>query len=170
MNQPDTGIFRRLSRRLRLAAAAAMAVIVLAALLTLTVAVLRWDAFGPRALGRIALTWSPVVFYLWALWTLRTMFSAFASGGLAFQPVVARALSRVGWALALGAATTVATAPIVLSLTSQPRMGGFAVFNLPAITLGVVGLALIAVAALLKRGMALEAEAASLKAELGEFF
>ena len=46
---------------------------------------------------------------------------------------------------------------------------GFATFNVPALTLGVVGLALIATANLLRRGAEVEAEAGSLKAELGEF-
>ncbi len=172
MSENDVYIarFRSQSRQFQRVASVAFAVILTLAVLTVAVAVARWDAMGPRALSRLALIWAPAGFYLWALWTLRAMFAGFARGGLAFQPAIARAISRVGWALLLGAATTLATSPLVLALTVPHRMGGFAAINLPALTLGVVGLALIAVAAMMRRGMALEAQTASLKATLDEFF
>jgi hypothetical protein len=122
-----------------------------------------------ETLQKVVLAWAPAGFYLWAVWTLRGMFVALARGGPAFQPAVIQALSRVGWALLLGASVSVVLAPVVRMLTVPRPVAGFAMLNVPALTLAVVGLALIAVARMLRRGARLEAEAASLKAMLKDF-
>ncbi len=83
---------------------------------------------------------------------------------------MAAALVRIGWGLLLGALTTLVTSLFVLAMSAPRGMaGGFATFNVPALTLCVVGLALIATAHVLRRAARIEAEAASLKAELEEF-
>jgi hypothetical protein len=99
------------------------------------------------------------------------MFASLAKGGPARQgEAVARALNRVGWALALGATATVLVSPALLALTQRPHaMATFAAVDVPAATLGVVGLALIAVSRMLKRAASLEAEASDLKTVLKDF-
>lgn len=121
--------------------------------------------------GKLALTWSPALFYLWALWTLRGMFATLSRGGPSLRgEVVARALNRVGWALALGSFFTVLVSPYVLEMIERPHaMAAFAAIDVPAATLGVVGLALIAVSSMLRRAAALEAETADLKTVLEDF-
>lgn len=153
------------------AAAATIILIVVCSIvgLTLAVVVLQGHAMRAETLQKVALAWAPAAFYLWALWILRGMFAALARGGLAFQPVVIRALSRVGWALLLGASVSLLLAPVARMLAVSRPVAGFAVLNLPSLTLGVVGLALIAVARMLREGARLEAEAASLKAMLEDF-
>jgi hypothetical protein len=118
--------------------------------------------------------WVPAVFYLWALWQLRGLFTALSKEVVSPSRSVATAVGRVGWALMLGAATTLI--PIVnffasaVGTSPNPRGGTFIVYFVPAITLFLLGLALIALAPMLNRAIELEAEAESLKAELGGFF
>jgi len=162
--------FRRRNRLFAAIATAAIAVIAGIMALTLLVVITRWDALADQTLRRLALTWAPTPFYLWALWSLRGMFGAFARAGLSFQPALAGALVRIGWGLLLGALTTLVASPFVLAMRAPRGMtGGFATFNVPAFTLGIVGLALIATARILRHGARIEAEAASLRAELEEF-
>lgn len=98
------------------------------------------------------------------------MFRALARDGLSFQPAVIRALGQVGWALGWGSLLTLLEAPVVVWLTGGAGPGGgFATLNVPALTLGVTGLALIALARMLARGARLEAETAGLKAVLEDF-
>jgi hypothetical protein len=170
MSGEQTTQFRRRARQFRLAATLAIAAIAGVILLTLIVILTRWNAFGDTALVRLALTWTPAIFYLWALWALRSMFAAFAGAGPAFTPIVANALTNIGWALLSGAAVTLVLAPFVLTLAHSHAMGGFAIFNVPALTIAIVGLALIATAHMLRRAAEIEAQAAALKSELEEFF
>ena len=59
---------------------------------------------------------------------------------------------------------------MTLSLGGPARVRpGFAVFDVPALTLGVVGLALIVLAGMLRRAAAIEAEATKLRTTLKEF-
>lgn len=161
--------FQRRSRAFLIAATVVLAAVVAVILLTLFVLVTRGPTMRVESLERLGLIWAPALFYLWALWTLRGLFSALSRGGLNFQPLIAQALSRIGWALALGAGVSVVAAPIVLSLGGPHAFGGFAVFVVPPLTLGVVGLALIALAGLLRRASAIEAEATKLRTTLKEF-
>jgi hypothetical protein len=98
------------------------------------------------------------------------MFAGFADAGPVFRPVLATGLMRIAWGLILGAGTAILLTPALLTIAPARPMGGtFAVFNVPALTLATVGLALLAVAHMLHRGLEIAVEAASLKAELGEF-
>lgn len=117
----------------------------------------------------IALSWAPAVFYLWALWTLRGLFAALSRKGFVFQDVIANALGRMGLALVLGAATSLAALPFLIQLGSR-ILGQFAIFAAPALTIGVIGLGLMAVAGMIRRAARLEEKAASLQAKLDEFF
>lgn len=120
--------------------------------------------------SRLAITWSPALFYLWALWSLRGMFAALARGSGFSGGVVAGPLARVGWALLLGSVFTVLVSPWVLEMVERPHaMSAFAAIDVPAATLGVVGLALVALSGMLRRAAELEQEAADLKTVLGDF-
>lgn len=164
-------MFQARNRLFGALASAAVAVILAVIGLTLFVIIRHWDVIADTTLRRLALTWCPTPFYLWALWSLRTMFVDLAKAGITFQPTLVTAIMRVGWGLLLGAITTLATTPFILALGSHHGMtGAFATFNVPALTIALVGLALIAAARILRHGVELEAESASLKAELEEFF
>jgi hypothetical protein len=116
--------------------------------------------------------WLPAAFYLWAMLQLRALFAALggdapanATAGVAVAVVV----GRVGWALMLGAAATLV--PLFNLFANLATRGGTLVaYLVPAVTLFAIGLALVALAPMLTRAIALEAKTAALKAELDEFF
>ena len=97
-------------------------------------------------------------FYLWAIWTVRRMILAVGQG-LGQDRRMARLLAQVGIALVLGGVSSVFAAPL-LQLVLSGR-GAIAHYDVAAITLGVVGLALVVVARLL-------GEAAAMRNELDE--
>ncbi|WP_052216149.1 hypothetical protein [Sphingomonas sp. ERG5] len=129
---------------------------------TLVAMILKGHILQAYTIKRLALIWSPALFYLWALWTLRGIFGALARGGISFQPIITSALAKVGWALLLGALASLVMGPIQLSVLEHHVTGWFATFNVPVLTLGVVGLALIVLARMLRR-------AARIEAVLGDF-
>lgn len=106
-------------------------------------------------LGRL-----PVVFYLAAIWMVRTALASIARGVL-FDAVIPRLISRIGVALAAGALANVFVVPLLWRAAFGH--GGFAYYDPAAITLGVAGFALILLARLL-------AQAAEMRAELDEMF
>jgi hypothetical protein len=111
---------------------------------------------GPAAQPLVHLAWRlPMLFYLFALWTVRRAFTELA-GGAMFAAVVPRLLARVGWALAAGGAAQVVATPWLLRALAG--RGAFLFFDPAAITLGVVGLLLVVLAGLLARGAAMQAE------------
>lgn len=130
---------------------------------------LRDDRDTTRNAAILTLSWAPAVFYLWALWTLRGLFAALSRKGFVFHDVVANALGRMGVALVLGAATSLVALPFLIQLGSRV-LGQIAIFAAPALTIGVIGLGLIAVAGMIRRAARLEAKATSLQAKLDEFF
>ncbi len=102
----------------------------------------------------------PVFFYLAAIWMVRAAFASIARGVL-FDSVVPRLIARVGIALAAGALANVFVVPWIWRFAFE--RGAWAWYDPAAITLGVVGFALILVARLL-------AQAAEMRAELDEMF
>ena len=118
---------------------------------------------------RMAVSWLPAVFYIWVLWSIRDLFRALTRGTFGFANMIV-ALARVGWGLMLGAATALIITPLLMMLNENERIrGAFALLNVPALTLVIVGLALIVLSHMMRRALALEAEAARLKATLEEF-
>ena len=160
--------FRRHNRWLYMAATAVIAAILAIMALTLLI-VSHWRMSHPDAVMRLALAWSPSIFYLAALWTLRGLFAGLARAGLSCQPSLTKALSRIGLALMAGSALTVATAPAILALSHPAPSGWFATFNVPALTLFMLGMALAIIARMLRRAIALEAEADEMKGVLEGF-
>jgi cation transport ATPase len=169
----DVARFRAANRRYSIVATFAIGLIVLLMALY-TFAVTHALVTASRLpLGWIV-NWLPAAFYLWALWQLRGLFKALSKEVVSQSLTVATAVGRVGWALLLGAATTLI--PLVnfftnaVSVSGSSSGGTLVVYLVPGVTLLLLGLALIALAPMLNRAIALEAEAKSLKAELGEFF
>jgi len=157
----------RLFARLATVVLAGMALVIAVLMYALAV---REPADRWEIASRLAITWSPALFYLWALWSLRGMFAALARGAGFTSGAVAAPLARVGWALMLGSALTVLVSPVVLEMVERPHaMSAFAAIDVPAATLGVVGLALVALSGMLRRAAELEQEARDLKTVLGDF-
>lgn len=164
----ETLRFRCLNRRLALAATAAIALIALFVALSLLVLALG-RLRAPETLMRLALTWSPSAFYLWALWTLRGLFAGLAREGPGLRPAVTTALSRIGWALVGGAVTTFIAAPLVAFIETHHQGGWFGTFNTPALTLCLLGLALVVLARMLRRAAHLETRVEALENVLESF-
>jgi hypothetical protein len=114
------------------------------------------------------LNWLPGVFYLWAVWSLRNLFAGLSKENSEEAMWLTKAITGVGWSLILGSLAT--TFPIVNFILAPPtKSGNFIIFFVPAVTLFVVGLALVALAPIIRRKGELELETAALKHELEEF-
>ena len=85
-------VFQRRNRRFLIAANVVLAAIAAVIVLTLIVLLTRGPTMRVASIERLALSWAPAAFYLWALWTLRGLFAALARGGLNFQPLIAQRL------------------------------------------------------------------------------
>jgi hypothetical protein len=167
-NAQDSGVerFRKLNRRFAIAATVVIAAI---AMMMVIYAIVALRGLQAPVLLRLALSWSPSLFYLWALWTLRDLFVQLAHSGPGVQFGVTAALAKIGWALMLGSLATLVVTPLINMMTEPHHLGSFPLFDVPALTLGMVGLALLVVAPMLKRALHFEAEAKSLKNVLEGF-
>ncbi len=128
-------------------------VLLLASLMEIAV-----TATGVYPHTRLLLYRLPMLFYLWAIWAVGRACAAIGRGEY-FAEVVPRLLNRVGLALFFGAIANVFVAPVLMKLLTG--RGGYAAYDVAAITLGVVGLALVVIAPLLRH-------AAEMRAELDE--
>ena len=162
--------YRAFSRRLSWVVTGVFALLSGALVLLLLVVTVRMDALGLKTVWRLAFAWAPTAFYLWTLWGLRRVFVAMADSGLVFTSALGAAVSAMGWGLLLGGGATISTLPVILAISPAHGAAGFVVASFPALTVCGVGGALIAFAALVRKGLALQAEAANLQAELREFF
>lgn len=104
---------------------------------------------------RLLLYRLPVPFYLWAIWAVGRACAAIGRGDY-FGEVVPRLLNRVGLALFFGGIANVFVAPILIKVLTG--RGGYAAYDVAAITVGVVGLALVVIAPLLRQAAAMRAE------------
>jgi len=151
-------------RRLVTALWAACAVLVLLERFSAaTIAVFLSD-FAERALRRLAceaVSAVPEVLFLLGLWWVREALSAFARGEL-FGPSVTRMLDRVGIVLAIGSIVRILVVPGVCRLLGFDA-GYWIAFDASAVVLGAIGVALKAIAGVLRRASAIESE-------LGEIF
>jgi hypothetical protein len=131
---------------------------------------------GPVLL-RAAILWSPTIFYLFALWAVRSAFRDFATGGV-FGPAIATGCTRAGVALAIGATLSAAGVPNAMrilhaqGLVEKPPAAftSLLIFDTAYLAVGVVGLALMLLGGLLQRAAELQMEAAAMRSELDEFF
>lgn len=147
----------RLRSRSRWLARAILAV--LAMLLIVPVIVALAVLAGREQYGDLLVRQLPMLFYAWALWSVRGALAGYASDG-ALSARASRSIQAVGISLFLGGLSNVFGVPLILhALHGQ---GSFAYFDVAAITLGAVGLSLIVIGRLL-------ADAEAARRELEEF-
>lgn len=131
----------------------------------------------PPVLLRAAVMWSPTVFYLYALWAVRSAFRDFAKGGI-FGPAIARGCTSAGVALAIGATLSAVGVPNLMrilhaqNLIDRPpaELTAMLIFDTAYLAVGVVGVALVLLGRLLRRAVEIQSEAAAMRSELDEFF
>ena len=104
----------------------------------------------------------PMLFYLAGVWTVRQAFARLAEGEM-FNQLLPILLRRLGLALAGGGVASVFLTQWLWRALIEPASGGWASFDPPAITGGLVGLLMIVLADLMKR-------AAGMRHELDGFF
>lgn len=101
----------------------------------------------------------PMLFYAWALWSIRMTLANYAAGGT-LTARASRSIQEVGVSLFLGGLSSVFAVPLILK--GMRGDGSYARFDVAAITLGAVGLALVVIGRLL-------ADAEAARRELDEF-
>lgn len=97
----------------------------------------------------------PLLFYLWAVWSVRRAVVAIGRGE-GHDAAIAQLIGRVGLALFLGGIATVFVAPWLAAWING--RGSFAFYDVSAITVGVVGAALLLVSRLLGQAAAMRRE------------
>jgi hypothetical protein len=144
---------RELRRRSRLVAHLVTFVFALLLLLAATVELLAMLRGGltPHYLALRL----PVPFYLWAIWSIRRLIVAVGQGRDQDR-VLALMLQHTGIALFLGGVAAVFLAPWLARLIWG--RGSFGHYDVAAITVGVIGLALVVVAYLLQKASEARAE------------
>lgn len=153
--------FIHLCRTLRLATLLVMAGLALL-LVSGVVGLPLWPGgTGPRVEGYQRFLLStilglPACGYLWALWSVQRALAALAVGHT-FAPTVARAMRHIGLGVLFGALLQVFAVTNLLRVVLGGR-GSYLYFDLSAIVLGVVGAALVMLAALVDRARDLQAE------------
>ena len=141
----------------------ALILVVLERFSAATIAAVR-SGFASDALRHLAcqaVAALPELLFVVALWWVRDALAAFSRGEL-FAPPIARMLDRVGVALACGAAARIFLVPSACRLLGF-NPGHWIAFDAAGMVLGAVGLALKAIAGVLR-------QASSIKSELDEIF
>lgn len=143
--------------------AASLTLVVLERFSAATIQLFRsgFAADAQRALACQAVSALPEAMYLVALWWVRETLDAFARGELFAAPIT-RMLDRVGVLLAIGSATRVFIVPGACRLLGF-NPGYWIAFDSAALVLGAIGLALEAIAGVLRH-------ASSIQSELDEIF
>jgi hypothetical protein len=98
----------------------------------------------------------PTVFYLFAVWSIGAAMGQLAKGRL-IQPTLASALRRVGLALGFGGLLSV-FGITNLSRLIQGGTGGWAYFDVPGMTLGMIGGALFLLGGVVEQAGRVQAE------------
>lgn len=140
---------------------AAAAILVVFILLLAAFAIGVWAvSFGDRdAVTLLLMTFLPIPFYLWAIWSARRAVLLIGSEG-ALRAILSSMLARIGWALLAGGLVRTFIVPWGIRLAMG--FGPYAAFDAAAITVGVVGVTLVIVSRIV-------AEAEAIRAELDEF-
>jgi small-conductance mechanosensitive channel len=123
-----------------------------------TIWVVRSD-FAPdavRALAYQAISAIPEGMFLLGLWWVRAALAAFARGEL-FAPPITRMLERVGVVIACGAAVRIAVVPAAAHLLGM-AVGYWIAFDAASMVLAALGLALKAIAAVLRQALVIQSE------------
>lgn len=109
-----------------------------------------------RAFACQAVAAVPEALFLLALWWVREALDAFSRGELFAVPMT-RMLDRVGFVLACGAAVRILIVPGVCRLLGFDA-GYWIAFDTASLVLGAIGLALKAIAGVLRHASALQSE------------
>ncbi len=121
--------------------------------------------------GELVVHWLVPLPYLFAVFSIRQAFAAYARGGVLGQ-VMVRACRLAGWALAVGAAISAFGLPLLVrwfATTAHPMSRTVMVFDVAYVAIGVVGLALVLLGGLIRRAIETEERVHALEDELTEF-
>ena len=155
-----------LARLIRLLAILTLLVILVPSLIGLFKAA-KFGLSVPDILVRAAALWAPAVFYLYAVLAIGRAFDAMSGGGL-FGEAVASGLKRAGVALAIGSVFSTLISPTALHLLEA--RGPHIRPDLAYLAVGVVGIALVLLAGLIRKGAELQQRTDLLESELEGFF
>ncbi|HKS21492.1 MAG TPA: hypothetical protein VJZ76_01740 [Thermoanaerobaculia bacterium] len=117
------------------------------------------DDFAAAALRHLLCEFAaatPEALLLWALWRMRATLDAFARGEWFAAPIT-RMLDQVGVLLACGAALRILIVPGACRLLGESS-GYWIAFDAAALVLGAIGLALKAIAGVLRAASAIQSE------------
>ena len=98
----------------------------------------------------------PAVCYLIAVWSIGRAMGELSKGGL-IQPTLASTLRRVGIALGVGGVASVFLVSNLMRLVSHAR-GGYLHFDVPGMTLGMIGGALFLLGRVVDQASRMQAE------------
>lgn len=159
MSLTDLTRFRLMCRQYRwLAVFMVVSVGALLALLHL-ISPLTLAARGDRTLDgdfwRQLIMASPTACYLYGVWAIGAAMKRIGGGAL-LQPAIADALRRVGLALGIGGVISVFVAVNLLRLMGMAS--GYAYFDVPGMTLGMIGGALFLLGRVMDQAAAAQAE------------
>ncbi|MEA2337958.1 MAG: hypothetical protein QOE82_1965 [Thermoanaerobaculia bacterium] len=158
----NTASIQRFSARLRRSVSFLWAIcLTLVVLERFSAATLRVFASGFAAdalrwLACQAVAAVPEALFLLGLWWIREALSAFARGEL-FAPPMTRMLDRVGVVLAIGSAVRIFLVPGACRLLGFDE-GHWIAFDAAGMVLGAIGLALKAIAGVLRHASAIQSE------------
>ena len=161
MSQPDLARFRRMCAQFRWLAVFMVVTVGGAMLLTWVGAPLFvWlrDGQAPFSARTFAyhVWFSPVVFYLFAGWSIGSAMGQLSKGRL-IQPTLSSALRRVGLSLGLGGVMSVFVVSNLLRLIENGR-GGLLHFDVAGMTLGMIGGALFLLGGVVEQAGKVQAE------------
>lgn len=111
--------------------------------------------FTARTLGYL-IWFSPVVFYLFAVWSIGSAMGQLSKGRL-IQPTLSAALRRVGLSLGLGGVMSVFVVSNLVRLIDHGR-GGYLHFDVAGMTLGMIGGALFLLGGVVEQAGRVQAE------------
>lgn len=160
MSDADLAAFRLRCRQFRwLAVFMVVSVGAMLALAWLIAPVTLWLRDG-RALGDVfwrgLITNIPTACYLFGVWSIGRAMKRIADGAV-LQPAVADALRRVGLALGIGGVISVFVVTNLMRLVGLST-GGWLYFDVPGMTLGMIGGALFLLGRVMDQAAAAQAE------------
>lgn len=161
VNDPTLSVRRHSARMRRIVTllwSAALALVVLERFSAVTIRAVRagFASDAARDLACHAVGALPEAVFLLALWWVRAALDAIARGEL-FAPSMTRMLDRVGFLLAIGAATRIAVVPGACRLLGYDA-GYWIAFDAAAMVVAAIGLALKAIAGVLRHASAVQSE------------
>ncbi len=161
MSRPDIDRFRLRCRQFRWLAifmvATVGALLALMYLAAPAVLLARGEYLVPARQWLMHTLWAlPGAFYLFAVWSIGSAMGQLSRGRL-IQPTLAGALRRVGLALGIGGLLSV-FGVTNLSRLIQGGTGGWAYFDVPGMTLGMIGGALFLLGGVVEQAGRVQAE------------